>query len=119
VHGGKDPREWFFGSLNDAAPVAAFIVLAESTSRDVCAVLYYGALFRGEVVSAGVAWLVWQIVESKKSYQDGYHALDEEEPLPRVQTCNVVHVREDSCSEDAGDDVGDDVSRVLNAYAKG
>lgn len=51
--------------------------------------------------------------------QDGDDLLDQEEPLPGVEACDVVHVLEDASGEEAGYDVADGVARVPNGHPEG
>lgn len=101
VDGRKHPGEGISDGLSNAAPVAALIIFADTTSRYVSTVLSHSALFGGEEVCTGVTGPVGKEPESKESYGDADGALNDEEPLPSVQPSDIVHVGQDSSGQEA------------------
>lgn len=96
----KHPGERVPDGLSNTAPVGALIVFADSTGRHVSTVLSHSTLFSGEEVCASVTRPVGKEPESKESYGNADGTLNDEEPLPSVQTSDVVHVGQDTSGQE-------------------
>lgn len=70
VNRSKHPGEWVFCCLGNTTPIVSFIILADTTSRNVSAVLCHGTLLQCEVVGASIRWPVGEEPEAKEGHED-------------------------------------------------
>jgi hypothetical protein len=62
---------------------------------------------------------VWQEPKSRQSDHDRDDAFEEQKPLPRMQTSNVIHVREDGCRQQPRKYIRDNISCMPNRHPEG
>ena len=115
---GEHPGEGIFHGHDKTFHVATLVVLGMTTSRDLHSVLGHLRLLSGEKVGAGIIWPVWKSPETDAGDENRDNTLDEEKPLPGVQVGNALHVLENASSEEARDDVRDNVTGMPDTHSE-
>ena len=116
MHEAKVPSKRLLDSIPEAVPGATDLLIDAAVGQEYT-VLGHLALLLGEKLCA-VRPLGQEDVGGEGD-DDGGDALDEEEPLPGMETCNAVHVFEDAGGEETRYDVGDGVAGVPDGHAEG
>jgi hypothetical protein len=114
VHQAEEPRERVFSSVLDAIPSTTNLLVV-TTVRNHNAVLGHFGFFGGHPL--GVVRPRWKQEEAGDGNENGRYALNDEKPLPGVETKCTLHVLENSSSEETRQNVGHSVTRVPDGHA--
>jgi hypothetical protein len=116
VHQAEIPSEGILDRVPQAVPGTTHLLIATAVGHKHTILCHLPLLF---VKEARVIRPVRQREESTGGDQERDNSFNQEEPLPSVQTCDVVHVFEDSCCQETGDNVADSISSVPDGHTHG
>ena len=116
VHQAEVPGKWICGCGFDTIPCAADALVMAAVGH-LNAVHGHFALFWGQPF--GVVRPRWKQEVGTGGHDNRCSALDDEEPLPSVETENLVHVCQDTGSQEPRQDIRHGISGMPDSHAHG